>query len=448
MAVRPAPLRPDPAALRAALVAAQGAAARHLRTRSVDDVLASLDRVISNWLRPDSELQQRAEHLLPAATGFSDQMIRHGLPLLLEPLREEAIRGLLDAELGDRRCLDHAHQGRRASGPQLITHVLSGNVPGLAAAPIALSLAIKSATLVKCAAGDPIVPALFADSISEVDAELGRCVVVTEWRGGNRALEAVAFSEADLVVASGSDATIAAIAAQAPTRLIGHGHKISFAAIGRERLDDRDSAQELAQRLAYDVSLWDQQGCLSPQLCYVEAGGRITPVRFGELLAAALAHYAQGLPPRRLSFEDKAQVLRFRQEAEWEQHNAVSLLASPDSSDWSISIERNAAFLPSCLNRCLRLKVVEDLSELAQALRAHRRHLEAAGLAIGTDRRVEAVAMLSQSGVHRICPIGRMQRPPLSWQQSGRPRVADWVEWTTVEREAELVKREARETRP
>jgi len=26
-----------------------------------------------------------------------------------------------------------------------------------------------------------------------------------------------------------------------------------------------------------------------------------------------------------------------------------------------------------------------------------------------------------------------MQQPPLSWVQSGRPRIGDWVEWMAVE---------------
>jgi hypothetical protein len=418
--------------LRAAMDRARRAA-HALRSRSVDDLVATLDRVIANWTRPRYPLRRRAEQELPAVTGFSDEMIRHGLLSLLAPLRAEALGALLDSELGDRRVLDQLRDGRRAFGPPLIAHVLSGNIPGLAATPILLSLALKSAVLVKSAAGDPLFPVLFAESIREVDEALGQCVVVANWRGGDRGLEDVAFADADLVVASGSDAAITAIAARVPSRFIGYGHKISFAVIGKERLPDADAAQILAVRLAYDASLWDQQGCLSPQLCYVESGGAIAPARFAELLADGLAQYARKLSPRRLSFEEQAQVLRFRQEAEWRHNGAATLLASDGSTDWSISIEADATFLPSCLNRCVRLKVIESLSELPPALAPHRCHLEAAGLAIASER-VEAVTeMLACAGVHRICPIGTMQRPPLAWRQSGRPRIADWVEWTVVE---------------
>jgi hypothetical protein len=214
------------------------------------------------------------------------------------------------------------------------------------------------------------------------------------------------------------------------TRLIGHGHKISFAAIGRERLSSPDAARSLARGVAYDISLWDQQGCLSPQLCYVEDGGHVGPLAFAEHLAEALSAAALEFPPRQLGFDDQAQVLRFRHEAEW---SMTGLLASAGSTDWSISVEEGADFVPTCLNRCVRLKVLRDLGELPVALAGHRRHLECAGLAVEAARETSLAELLAGCGVHRLCPIGAMQRPPLSWRQSGRPRVADWVEWTTVE---------------
>lgn len=421
------------AQLGAALRRARRRAHQRMRPRSVDDLLAVVDRVVATWLQPDSPQRRRAEALLPQATGFSTAMVRHGLPLLLEPLRAEPMRALLMAELRDYRCLDRLCAGRHAAGPPLICHVLSGNIPGLAAAPILLSLLLKSAVLVKSAAGDPIFPALLAQSIVEVDPELAACLLVTYWRGGDRDIEAVALESADVVVASGSDAAIAALASRARGRFIGHGHKVSFAVIGRECLHDTRSADALAQRLAYDVCLWDQQGCLSPQLCYVEAGGAVAPQEFAAHLAAALSDYALTLPPRQLGFAEQTEVLRFRQRAEWRPGTALGLLASPDSTAWSISLEEDAEFVPTCLNRCLRIKMVRELSQLAATLAPHRRHLEAAGVAVDASRVGALGTMLAGCGVHRICPLGEMQRPPLSWQQSGRPRVADWVEWTVVE---------------
>ena len=52
---------------------------------------------------------------------------------------------------------------------------------------------------------------------------------------------------------------------------------MSFSLVTKESLVD---AEALAHKAAYDVALYDQQGCLSPQLIYVEEGGAVTPKEF------------------------------------------------------------------------------------------------------------------------------------------------------------------------
>ena len=399
--------------------------ARHrVRRRSVDDILVALQRAYHGWTDENSCQGRLAYEMLPSITGFSTEMIRHGLPKLLEPLRVDSIRALLAAELCNSK-------ERAPIAPELLVHVLSGNIPGLAAIPMHLSLALQSAAIFKTAAGDPLFAALWAQAIAAVDPELGDCLAVTHWAGGDEAIERAVFHDADVVVASGADAAITAIAARVRGRFVGYGHKISFAAIGKECLHDNDSASSLARGLAYDVSLWDQQGCLSPQLCYVESGGQIEPEDFAMLLERWLDHYATELPPRQLTLDEKAAVARFRHEAEWAPETI--LRASRNSSAWSIAIERDSRFRPTCLNRCLRLKAVPSLEELGTALEGYRNHLEAVGLAVGQQRLTSLARTLGDAGVHRVCAIGNMQQPPLSWCQGGRPRVGDWVEWMQIE---------------
>jgi hypothetical protein len=404
------------------IAAALRLARARLRRRGIDDVLRALQRAHDDWTKTGSEQRRRAEELLPAVTGFSAAMVRHALPRLLDPLGSDAIRDLLAAEL----C---SSKGRSPVVPGLLLHILSGNIPGLAAIPMHLSLALQSAAILKTASGDPLFAALWAQAIAAADPELGDCLAVTYWPGGDAATEGALFEAADVVVASGGDAAIEGIAARVRSRFVGYGHKISFAVMGKECLDG--DAPELARRLAYDVSLWDQHGCLSPQVCYIEAGGRVTPREFGEMLAQWLDHYAAELPPRLLTLDEKAAVLRFREEAEWSAD--ASMLSSRDSSAWTVAIERTARFRPTCLNRCVRLLHVGELDEIAPALRGHRRHLEAAGVAVGARRHRQLSQALGEAGVHRVCAIGRMQQPALSWCPGGRPRVGDWVEWMQIE---------------
>jgi hypothetical protein len=413
---KPCPAPEEIERVRRALVSAR----KRLLQRPIREILSSIAESIEHWFSPDSPYRSRAEAELCATSGFSPEMIRRGFPTLLAPLRGDAIGVLLDAELGGRDLLD------RHAGPALILHIMPGNLPALAAVPIALSLAIRSAALVKTSRTDRCFPLLFIDSIRQHDGDLAESAASLYWTGGRLDLESHAFAAADLVVASGSDHTLADIARRVPGRFIGHGHRISFAAVAREALHEPG---EVARLLADDVSLWDQQGCLSPQLVYVERGGRTSAEKFAALLAGELERLSDELPMRTLSLEEQAAVQRFRQEAEWREVRGeeVALLASPAGLRWTVIYDASPAFSPTPLNRCMWVKPVHALDELPALLSPVGRYLEAAGLAAGAQRRSALSRMLSSCGLHRICDVGEMQRPDLTWRPGGRPRVAEWI---------------------
>lgn len=420
-----------PAELRRAVEGLRQARAR-LAKRSGSSILAALEAVVESWLSFHSAWRQQAESLLPEATGFSPEMVRHALPFMIEPLRAPALAELFDDELGGRQSLGGFAGGRRARAPGLILHVLSGNLPGLAAVPMTASLALGSSALVKAASGDRVFPAAWARSIADHDTDLGACLAPVYWRGGDPACEAEAFRGADLVVVSGSDGAVADARTRCPGRFIGHGHKISFAVVTGDVL--RDDAERAASRLAYDVSLWDQKGCLSPQMCYVE-GDFASALAFARRLVAPLGELARSLPPGRTTVEEQVAVQRFRAAAEWEGISSakVDVIAPDDSLDWSIVVEEDPTLRPTPLCRSLRVVPFANEAELARALAPARRFLEAAGIAAPADRARRLGETLARAGVNRLCPLGVMQRPPLSWRQGGRPRIGDWVEWSIDE---------------
>jgi hypothetical protein len=343
-------------------------------------------------------------------------MIHHALPLMLEPLRAPAVADLLAEECGTRR------------GPALLLHVLPGNLPGLAAIPAVLSLAVGSAVLLKAGRGDRAFPLLFAQSIAECDGQLGACVAATYWPGGERACEDVAMAGSDLVVASGDDVTIAALAARAHGRFIGHGHRVSFAVVAREVLDDDGAVRGAAERLAEDVAIWDQRGCLSPQLCFVE-GPVEAAVRFGAALADALRPLAQRLPPAPPSPGERLALRHLRDDAEWRgiAGEPVALHEIGEPGHGTVVVEPTPAFRPTPLCRSLRVQPVADAGALETLLIPARIGLEGAGLAATPQRWTALAEHLAACGVHRVCGLGEMQRPPLRWRQGGRPRVGEWT---------------------
>ena len=393
----------------AALRAAQAA----LAGRSRAEIIATLSAVVDDWLASDSPWLARAIDLLPDATGFSAPMIRHALPAMLEPLRAPALAELVQREAGDRR------------GPGLILHVLPGNLPGLAAIPAALSLAVGSAALLKPGRGDRAFPALFIASLAARDPALAAGLAAPYWSGGDRGCEDLALAAADVVVAAGDDASIADLARRSRGRFIGHGHRISFALVTRPLAGDPASAAALA----LDTAIWDQRGCLSPQLCFVE-GDREDATALATQVAAELARLAESLPPAQLSVGDRLAIRLLRDESEWARFDGerVLVFAADDEAAGTVVVEPRPAFRPSPLGRSLRVMPIASFEALIEILRPHRGVLEGAGLAAESDRGAPLAAGLEASGVHLVSPLGAMQRPPLAWRQGGRARLGSWLD--------------------
>ena len=407
---------------------------RSLIHRPVQDIMASIGVVVARFLDPNSDERRQAEAVLPDESGLSPEMVRHSLPLIFREYQAERLNGLLRAELGTSAALDRFANGLRAQGRRLTAHVLAGNLPGAGLDDIIFSLLVKSATLVKTASAGASLQRLFAHSLRRHDPELGACLVLLTWPGGTQELEEIAFAEADLVVASGSDQSLDAIRSRVRGRFIGYGHKLSFSLITHEALE---RARESAERAAYDVVLFDQGGCLSPQLVYVEDHGAVSPSEFAALLADALAVWQTRLPRGRISPAASSQIRQVRDEAEWQAlaGKDVVLHASPQGTEWTVIYEADPSFAASPLYRTVRVKPLAALGRLDGLLDPWRPYLEAVGTVVPADdrRRQSLLEVLAGSGLSRICHIGTMQTPPLGWRHGGRPRLADFVTWTAVD---------------
>ena len=132
-------------------------------------------------------------------------------------------------------------------------------------------------------------PSLFIESVREVDAELADCAASTDWSRGELALTQTALEDADAVIAYGDDHTISALRQLAgqEARFLGYGHKLSFGVVAKEAMTEENLPQ-LAQAAAFDASVYDQLGCLSPHVYYVEERGQLGPRKFAVALAEAM----------------------------------------------------------------------------------------------------------------------------------------------------------------
>jgi hypothetical protein len=435
----------SPALLGEACLTLKRNRAQYLAARSTDQLVRILCEVAREWLQAENPFRRLALTEGPAMTGFPRATLERGLDHFFRQFTQEDFHALLVQDLGGPRCLDElcsspTKAGRArwgmAVGPEFLVHITAGNLPNPTLMSMTLGLLTRSAQFVKCASGASFLPRLFAHSIYEVDRKLGACLELAEWRGGQAAWEEVLFAEADCVTATGTDETLAAIRARLPrkTRFLGYGHRVSFGFVASDVLKGGNS-HEVVEAAAGDVVAWNQLGCLSPHVIYVQSGGAVSPEQFAESLAGELEEREAAEPRGELPAASGALIAARRgiYEVRAAHSPETRLWQSQGSTAWTVVYEADPRFQPSCLHRFVYVKPAKDLTEVLHHADAVRGQVSTVGLAAAEDQAVELARQLARWGATRVCPLGRMQSPPLSWRHDGRPSLGDLVTWMDFE---------------
>ena len=417
----------------------------YLAERSTPRLIRALGLLAEEWLRPDYHFRRFALEHGPAATGFSTHTLANGLNSFFRQLTTENLRALLIQELGHVQRLDafeapapevETSRAAIATGPEMLVHIAAGNIPSPTLHSIVLGLLTHSAQFVKCATGTSLLPRLFAHSLYEIEPKLAACLEIAEWPGGSVDLETPLFEEADCVTATGSDEALTAIRRRLPhrVRFLHYGHRLSFGYITRDVLCGSSTAKVVAHAVN-DIVAWNQLGCLSPHVFYVETGGAVTPHQFAEQLAEALAE-RERYEPRGPVPPDIAATIAAKRDF-YEIRAAVSeetrLWCSPESTAWTVLYEADPLFAVSCLHRFIAVKATPDLTNALHSADALRGKVSTVGLAALEDRAPELATELARWSATRVCPLGQMQNPPLTWRHDGRPSLGDLVTWTDWE---------------
>ena len=409
-----------------AIAAGLPEAHRRLASLSVFGIVDRLSDVAHRWL--DLPDRKRCEITAVGSAPEVDFLFSH--------LTQSHLQTLLKSELGDPAVLDDFRPRQtgggfvRAFGPRCITHLFPGNVPDVAILGLVSALLVKSASLVRIGRGDTTLPLWFVGALREVDPTLADACVLATWEVERSDIAQTAFEMSDCVVVYGGDETLAAVRPLIPTgtRAIFHGHRVSFGAVARECC-----RKEVAIAVVADILAHDQRGCLSPHLYYVEPGGPCSPLDFAEALARALGNVCR-LPPT-VSSSDAARI--------WHLRGALPLsggvvFQSAAGIDWTVLYDPDPIFSLSPLGRTIWIKPVSDLADIAPHLQPVRPFLQAIGLAAPPERLPHLARYFAEIGVGRICPVGTMQRPPLTWHHDGRFRLLDLLRFVDLETEYDI----------
>jgi len=354
-------------------------------------------------------------------------LLAHAYPRLFP--RAELVR-LLRTQLGHIDALDNWFKRDgvrlRARAPKLLYHVCAGNLVVSAQTSIGLGLLLGSHNIVKLPGDrdDASTRTEILRFIKGLPAPLRKLVET------HRTLDAKTLQQADVVIAFGSDATMATLRAQTRwnQKFIAHGHALSLLWIS----EPNQLTPALARNCATDILTYDQLGCLSPQAIYVPRGTNIGSL--GDKLASAMEQQWKKITPkpsRPLSIASK--ICEARDVAHALGHRVW--LPPGKHLGWTIIHDPDTTFQPSPLHGVIYLRQVAE-AKLSTALASVAGRISTVGIAGefsagGISSRLENVFL--SLGVSRLCPAGRMQYPPLTWHHEGRPVLADLVTWIDSE---------------
>jgi hypothetical protein len=397
-----------------------------------------LGQLLDSYAAERSGARDALATALAKSAGFSGPVLREGLRRGFAPWTSGALRALAEQELG---MLGERESARGTPGAERL-HVgfacssvfLAGAIPMPALLEITAALAARTPLLLKTGGGDRASAHHFAATLANIDAELSRCLRVVDFAGEDAEC-ARAACEADCVVAIGSDASVGRVRdlAAGAERFVAHGHRLSVCALGHEALAT-SAVAKWAERIALDIALWDQLGCLSPVAIYAVNGDSGATSRLAEALARALED-AEALLPRG-AVPASALALASNELAEAELRAAGGAAVEVfrgSGSRYAVVREADAEWRPAPLHRFVRVHPVADAQQLAAALTPLARHLAAvACTGFGRDERAVAERLLAL-GASRVCRPGELQSPPLAWPRDGLPVLLRYARDASIE---------------
>lgn len=289
----------------------------------------------------------------------------------------------------------------RAWPPRLI-HMMAGNSPMAAVASIAQGALVKAVNLFKMPSSDPFTTVAVLRTMMDIDPDhpVVRSMSAVYWRGGDESIERTLYRPQyfDKIVAwGGGDAINNVIQYLGPGfQLVSFDPKSSISMIGREAFASEASLAEAAERAAIDVSVLDQEACLSSRYLFVE--GDIAQIdgfcaRLADELAKERSHSSAKVAPLPLETREEIEVMSLMDEG-------YRLWGSPDGRGLVIRSAEPVEFHPT--NKTANVVPVA-------ALREALRFVNVATQTVGVypdARKAELRDGLAAQGAQRVVRLG------------------------------------------
>jgi hypothetical protein len=331
-------------------------------------------------------------------------------PYLLE---RDALWSMVTSNFADPAALDgwvsrtdrDGNMGHIRAFPPRVIHMLAGNAPAGCIASIAQGALVKAVNLFKMPSSDPFTTVAVLRTMAEIDADhpVVRSMSAVYWSGGDESVESVLYRPLffDRIVAWGGGPAIANVIKYLGPgiQLISFDPKSSISLVGREVFESAATMAEVAERVAEDTTIFNQEACLASRYVFIE-GEREQVESFCMALAARLAtdrDFASAeAPPLPADIRGEIEIA--------ETMGEIATWGGFDGSGLVVLSDRPVDFHPT--NKTSNVVMVSSLEDAV-------RYVNVATQTIGIypwHRKVELRDRLASAGGQRVCRVGTANR--------------------------------------
>jgi len=279
---------------------------------------------------------------------------------------------------------------------QYAAQILAGNTPAIIAQGFLQGAILQVPQCIKLPSQQSCFAELLYQSFLIHANELAHLFEINTWQHDLSVFYSK-LKKADLVIAYGHDETMTELKqAVSPNAVyLAHGHAESIAIIFKDAMNDLS-----LKNLAYDMLSYDQRGCLSPRLTYIEEGGAWSPEEFARKFAEdVLPTIAEQLPRGGLFLGESEEILHQRIV-----HGFRGRVFN--GHDWTVCYtERHV--VTTALPRFMIMSPFANGSALKDYLNPVRSSLVSIGVA-GVLQDSELLTFIPEKT--RVCALGEMQK--------------------------------------
>jgi hypothetical protein len=324
-------------------------------------------------------------------------------------LNRQLLESMVESNFANRAALDGWVEQVDTYGSKLavrafpprIVHMLAGNAPAGCIASIAQGALVKAVNLFKMPSSDPFTTVAVLRTMADVDAShpVVRSMSAVYWQGGDEAIERTLYRPQyfDKIVAWGGGPAINNVIKYLGPgiQLVSFDPKSSISMIGREAFASEEAMDDVAERLAADTTVFNQEACLASRFAFVE-GDRADIEQFCAKLVDRLGadrdHASAKALPLSSDVREEVEIMSAMGE--------VKTWGGVDGSGLVILSDRPVSFHPS--NKTSNVVMVDSLDDAV-------RYVNVATQTIGVypyERKSALRDRLAAAGAQRLCRLG------------------------------------------